>query len=158
MLLLKHYILFIYLYFGLITLFIITLCLRRAKFVLRLVRSQCMYVQTCCVWCRRLDGLEHFSKLQELVLDNNQLEDGSTFPYLPHLHTLSLNKNCKVCRQFSNLEEVVAKVKSSYPQLRYLSLLGNPACPDQLTSLAKDEHDYRNYRLVTTLSMCHFHG
>lgn len=40
-----------------------------------------------------LKGIEHFPLLKELVLDNNQLNDTIIIPYLPHLHTLSLNKN-----------------------------------------------------------------
>lgn len=40
-----------------------------------------------------LRGLEGFPLLTELVLDNNQLTDTLVLPYLPHLHTLSLNKN-----------------------------------------------------------------
>lgn len=40
-----------------------------------------------------LKGLEAFTHLEELVLDNNQLSDSLIFPSLPHLHTLSLNKN-----------------------------------------------------------------
>ena len=43
---------------------------------------------------RSLSGLEHFSLLEELVLDNNELPDSAiTLPRLPHLHTLTLNKN-----------------------------------------------------------------
>lgn len=40
-----------------------------------------------------LRGLEGFPLLRELVLDNNQLTDTLVLPYLPYLHTLSLNKN-----------------------------------------------------------------
>lgn len=40
-----------------------------------------------------LKGLDGFTELRELVLDNNQLTDSLIIPYLPHLHTLSLNKN-----------------------------------------------------------------
>lgn len=40
-----------------------------------------------------LKGLEGFTELRELVLDNNQLSDSLVLPYLPDLHTLSLNKN-----------------------------------------------------------------
>lgn len=40
-----------------------------------------------------LRGLEMFPLLRELVLDNNQLTDNLVFPYMPYLHTLSLNKN-----------------------------------------------------------------
>ena len=32
------------------------------------------------------------------------------------------------------------------PNLRYLSLLGNVACPDQLSSVEKNEMDYKKYR------------
>lgn len=41
-----------------------------------------------------LDGLERFPGLHALVLDNNLLSDEALrLPRLPHLHTLSLNKN-----------------------------------------------------------------
>lgn len=40
-----------------------------------------------------LKGLEGFPHLRELILDNNQLTDNLNIPLLPHLHTLSLNKN-----------------------------------------------------------------
>lgn len=40
-----------------------------------------------------LKGLEQFGRLEELILDNNKLGDGVTFPYLPYLKTLSLNNN-----------------------------------------------------------------
>lgn len=40
-----------------------------------------------------LRGLEMFPLLRELVVDNNHLTDNVVFPYMPYLHTLSLNKN-----------------------------------------------------------------
>lgn len=40
-----------------------------------------------------LKGLNGFQTLQELILDNNELNDNIQFPFLPYLHTLSLNKN-----------------------------------------------------------------
>ena len=43
--------------------------------------------------CRSLDGLERFTQLEELVLDNNSLDDNVMFPRLNHLHTLTINKN-----------------------------------------------------------------
>lgn len=43
---------------------------------------------------KSLVGVEQFSCLEELVLDNNELTDSSlTLPLLPRLHTLTLNKN-----------------------------------------------------------------
>ena len=42
-----------------------------------------------------LDGLDRFSVLEDLVLDNNQLTDASLskLPKMTHLQTLTLNKN-----------------------------------------------------------------
>lgn len=45
-----------------------------------------------------------------------------------------------------DLEILLKQLKKCYPQLTYLSLLGNPACPDQLSNLEKDEEDYQRYR------------
>ena len=43
---------------------------------------------------KSLAGVEQFSCLEELVLDNNELTDSSlSLPLLPRLHTLTLNKN-----------------------------------------------------------------
>lgn len=42
---------------------------------------------------RTLNGLNSFVKLEELILDNNQLGDDMEIPELTHLHTLTLNKN-----------------------------------------------------------------
>lgn len=88
-----------------------------------------------------LRGLEKFGQLTELILDNNQLNDAVIIPYLPHLHTLSLNKN-----NISNLEDLVDQITNQLPNLTYLSLLRNRACPDQLTDCEKDENDYLRYR------------
>ncbi|GFR21106.1 leucine-rich melanocyte differentiation-associated protein [Trichonephila clavata] len=90
---------------------------------------------------RTLDNLELFPLLEELILDNNELNDLVSFIPLPNLHTLSLNKN-----HILDLEKLLKQLTSCYPELTYLSLLGNPACPDQLSSLEKDEEDYQRYR------------
>lgn len=88
-----------------------------------------------------LKGLERFSFLRELVLDNNHLADSIVFPYLPHLHTLSLNKN-----QINDIELLMAKISHNLPALTFLSLLGNKACPNELSDLDNDEEDYQRYR------------
>ncbi|NWU62426.1 LRMDA protein, partial [Pterocles burchelli] len=97
------------------------------------------------VVCRSLEGLKTFSYLEELILDNNLLGNDLLLPRLPHLHTLTLNKNqisfqrniCKIL--LDHLAEVV-------PSLQYLSLLGNMACPNELICKEKDEDDYQRYR------------
>ncbi|XP_042883248.1 leucine-rich melanocyte differentiation-associated protein-like isoform X2 [Penaeus japonicus] len=91
---------------------------------------------------RSLEGLEKFPYLEELVLDNNYIDDSVMIPYLDTLHTLSLNKN-----KVSNLDKLLDQVREQLPNLRYLSLLGNVACPDQLSSADTDERDYKRYRL-----------
>ena len=37
--------------------------------------------------------MEAFTRLEELILDNNDLGDSVIFPHLKNLHTLMLNKN-----------------------------------------------------------------
>ncbi|EEZ98550.1 Leucine-rich repeat-containing protein C10orf11 homolog-like Protein [Tribolium castaneum] len=88
-----------------------------------------------------LKGLEGFPLLKELVLDNNQLSDSLVLPYLPHLHTLSLNKN-----NITDIESLVVKIRHNLPALTYLSLLGNKACPNQLSNIDNDDEDYQRYR------------
>ncbi|NP_001090099.1 uncharacterized protein LOC735174 [Xenopus laevis] len=90
---------------------------------------------------RTLDGLDGFSCLEELILDNNQLDDRFAFPPLPKLHTLTLNKN-----HLTDLESLLNTLASVAPVLEYLSLLGNQACPNELVSPEKDEDDYQRYR------------
>ncbi|RWS00647.1 leucine-rich repeat-containing protein C10orf11-like isoform X1, partial [Dinothrombium tinctorium] len=87
-----------------------------------------------------LEGIENFIQLQELILDNNNLDDNVHFPSNANLRLLSLNKN-----KFKNLDLLLRKISISYPNLTYLSLLGNDACPDQLSDAGKDDDDYRRY-------------
>jgi len=85
--------------------------------------------------------ISQFPYLQELILDNNQLDDSLELVNIPSLHTLSLNKN-----KITDLEFVLGKIQSCFPNLKFLSMLGNPACPDQLSNVEKDEDDYQRYR------------
>ncbi|XP_021946670.1 leucine-rich melanocyte differentiation-associated protein isoform X2 [Folsomia candida] len=90
----------------------------------------------------RLGGFECCAdNLEELILDNNQLDGLELICVFPKLHTLSLNKN-----KISNLKKLLHYLKTSTPSLRYLSLLGNPTCPDQLTDDFVDDSDYQIYR------------
>ncbi|CAH2321698.1 leucine-rich repeat-containing C10orf11 homolog isoform X1 [Pelobates cultripes] len=102
---------------------------------------------------RSLDGLEGFQSLEELILDNNELGNHVSFPPLPSLHTLTLNKNQISFRiEYFLLEDIrgiltlLDSVASAAPALEYLSLLGNQACPNGLVSIEKDEDDYQRYR------------
>ncbi|XP_055532749.1 leucine-rich melanocyte differentiation-associated protein-like [Wyeomyia smithii] len=89
------------------------------------------------------EALEFFGGLEELVLDNNSLTDEITFPgQLRQIKLLSLNNN-----KFENLDLLLTKLSLCFPNLEYLSLLGNPACPCHLLSLEHTEYDYLKYRL-----------
>ncbi|XP_076194565.1 leucine-rich melanocyte differentiation-associated protein isoform X4 [Aptenodytes patagonicus] len=105
---------------------------------------------------RSLEGLKTFSYLEELILDNNLLGNDLLLPRLPHLHTLTLNKN-----QISELESLLDHLAEVVPSLQYLSLLGNMACPNELVCKEKDEDDYQRYRppvmLPPPLQRCTIH-
>uniref|UniRef100_A0A3B3IBP5 Leucine-rich melanocyte differentiation-associated protein n=1 Tax=Oryzias latipes TaxID=8090 RepID=A0A3B3IBP5_ORYLA len=90
---------------------------------------------------RSLAGLKMFTELEELVVDNNLLGNDLQLPRLPNLHTLTLNKN-----QLTDIEALLEHLADVTPSLKYLSLLGNEACPNQLVSPDKDEDDYQRYR------------
>ncbi|EGD76907.1 leucine-rich repeat-containing protein [Salpingoeca rosetta] len=87
-----------------------------------------------------LDNLELFTSLKELILDGNDLQDGFELPLLPSLETLSLNKN-----KLTDVSPLLAQIKAKTPNLKFLSLLWNIACPNEL--MQKEEEDYRQYRL-----------
>jgi hypothetical protein len=91
---------------------------------------------------RSVEGVEQFARLEELVLDNNELTDSSlALPLLPRLHTLTLNKN-----QIRDADRLVTTLAKACPNLRYLSLLGNQACPNELLGSGHDDEDYQRYR------------
>ncbi|XP_025097307.1 leucine-rich melanocyte differentiation-associated protein-like isoform X2 [Pomacea canaliculata] len=89
----------------------------------------------------QLNGLERFTQLKTLVLDNNEIGDDTMFPHIESLDTLSLNKN-----RITKLDQFLKQIESRFPCLTYLSLLGNTACPNQLSSTDKDDEDYQRYR------------
>ncbi|XP_014213649.1 leucine-rich melanocyte differentiation-associated protein-like [Copidosoma floridanum] len=90
-----------------------------------------------------VSGVKEFVHLQELVLDNNELRDLRTLPEIPTLTTLSLNNN-----KIQDIDTALDRIGQCCPRISYVSLLGNPGCPDQLTAPSKnDEDDYERYRL-----------
>ncbi|NWV81749.1 LRMDA protein, partial [Dasyornis broadbenti] len=97
------------------------------------------------VVCRSLEGLKTFSYLEELILDNNLLGNDLLLPRLPHLHTLTLNKN-QISFQRNTCKMLLDHLAEVVPSLQYLSLLGNIACPNELVCKEKDEDDYQRYR------------
>lgn len=88
------------------------------------------------------ESLELFSMLEELVLDNNYLTDDIIFPaQLDRIKLLSLNNN-----KFENLDLLLTKLSLCFPNLEYLSLLGNPTCPYYCLNLNHTEYEYLKYR------------
>jgi len=87
----------------------------------------------------RVENLENFTNLTSLVLDNNQLESSQVFPPSIKMQTLWVNNN-----NITDLRVFLDCVCKAYPNLTYLSMLKNPACPNYFTG--KDFEDYRRYR------------
>ena len=75
------------------------------------------------------------------MLDNNELGDAFVLPPLPQLRTLSLNNN-----KIEDLGRLIDNLRQTCPDLHLLSLLKNPACPNDL--LGGDDEDYNRYRCV----------
>mmetsp|Transcript_20345 Transcript_20345/g.52777 ORF Transcript_20345/g.52777 Transcript_20345/m.52777 type:complete len:481 (+) Transcript_20345:190-1632(+) len=92
-----------------------------------------------------LGWLDHpvWHQLESLVLDNNSLTTMSGCPRLKGLRTLSLNLN-----GFADIDNLMEVLAWAFEDLTYLSLLGNPCCPAELTG--GNDRAYSMYcRLVT---------
>ncbi|XP_022255285.1 leucine-rich melanocyte differentiation-associated protein-like [Limulus polyphemus] len=97
--------------------------------------KQAKYVDLSFNALRSIEELKHFTVLEVLTLDNNELDDKTQFVRNTRLQELSLNKN-----KFADLYRLMNQLSSCYPNLQYLSLLDNPAY------LNKDKDDYQKYR------------
>lgn len=79
---------------------------------------------------RSFKHINAFTNLNELILDNNELEDEQLdFRLNLRLKTLSLNKN-----KLTDLFKLVNAIKVCYPNIEFLSLIGNPLCPGPIAS------------------------
>jgi len=85
-------------------------------------------------------NLDQFKSLNSLVLDNNQLDSNQVFPFMPTLQTLCVNNN-----NISDLKVFLDSICKAFPNITYLSMLKNPACPNYYFT-GKDFDDYRRYR------------
>ncbi|EGC32813.1 hypothetical protein DICPUDRAFT_81395 [Dictyostelium purpureum] len=98
---------------------------------------------------KKVESLDNFKQLVSLVLDNNQIESNNDFSNLPNLKTLSLNNN-----NISDLREFIESIKNKFPNLTFLSLLKNPACPNYYFTGA-DFNDYQKYRYYILYHLKH---
>ncbi|KAH8383583.1 hypothetical protein KR009_009358 [Drosophila setifemur] len=133
---------------------------------LELVRKHSDYVEQLdlsfnCL--KDLSWLAEFEQLRHLVLDSNRMHEAhlrTLTQSLPQLEVLMLNKN-----EFSDLPTTVRLLRRLFPNLQYLSLHGNPICPDGLelqpfsSYLCYDYEYYSNY-IAQSLSKLKFldHG
>lgn len=92
-----------------------------------------------------LPGLDHpqWTSLTSLVVDRNKIEAISSWPAIAGLETLSLNAN-----YIDELDMLCTDVAAKYPNLKYLSLLGNPCCPDE--SNGGNENAYGQYQKMVS--------
>lgn len=82
-----------------------------------------------------------FSHLQTLILDRNRINSNVKVPLLAALHTLWINHN-----QISNLSVFIQTVATHCPQLKYLSMMNNPAAPSFFNGGSYKQYvDYRHY-------------
>ncbi|KYQ93291.1 hypothetical protein DLAC_05954 [Tieghemostelium lacteum] len=89
---------------------------------------------------KKIEAIDHLKQLVSLVLDNNQIQSSNVFPNLPNLKTLSLNNN-----NIEDLKEFIDSIKIKLPNLTFLSLLKNPACPNYYFT-GEDYDIYQKYR------------
>ncbi|KAG5329144.1 LRMDA protein, partial [Acromyrmex charruanus] len=111
--------------------------------LIRVIGRDCLGLDLSYNELSTISGIKDFEQLQELILDNNKLDNLKTLPHMPTLTTLSLNNN-----KIFNIDKALDRIRECCPNVEYVSLLGNPGCPDQLTNPTfTDEDDYERYRL-----------
>ena len=86
--------------------------------------------------------LADFTKLKRLILcHNEEVTSSMQLPRVPSLETLWVNY-CAV----ENLAMFVERVSAAFPNLRYLSMFGNPCCRNIFNGGTKAEYsDYRKF-------------
>ncbi len=73
------------------------------------------------------------------MLDHNLVHSFTRLPLAPRLHTLWINFN-----QIHTIQPFVGNLARAFPNLRYLSMMGNPAAPGFVNG--GSFHDYIVYR------------
>jgi len=86
-----------------------------------------------------INGLEKFAQLKNLVLDNNEVISEQNLPKLDSLDTLWVNGN-----NITDLKIWIDTIVACFPNLTYLSMMKNPACPNFFNG--RDQDDYQRYR------------
>jgi hypothetical protein len=87
-----------------------------------------------------VDFLANFESLTTLILDHNLLTCDIIFPTVPTLTTLWLNHNL-----IDKLHPFTQNLSKSFPNLKFLSLMGNTGAPSYLNG--GSYYEYLQYRL-----------
>ncbi|KAK5650750.1 hypothetical protein RI129_001779 [Pyrocoelia pectoralis] len=87
-----------------------------------------------------IDFAGDFKQLTMLICDHNNISSATHIPYMPQLELLWMN-HCKI----SELYPWAKRLQHSCPNLRHLSLMGNPAAPSYLNG--GTFYEYLQYRL-----------
>jgi hypothetical protein len=79
--------------------------------------------------------------LRTLIIDKNRINSNVKIPRLDMLHTIWINEN-----QIANLSVFIQTLATQCPQLKYLSMMKNPAAPSFFNGGSyKQYEDYRHY-------------
>lgn len=92
---------------------------------------------------KRWTQLSHFTSLETLVLDKNNLKSLEGMPPMKTLKTLWLNNN-----QIDDFELILQEVQSLFPNLEYLSMLRNPINPAIYFGSENEKPYYRFRRRI----------
>jgi len=83
---------------------------------------------------------DQMTALEVLVLDKNNIETFETWPVLRNVTTVWLNNN-----KISDINGTMDFIAKTFPNLSYLSMMKNPACPNMYFSDGEAEA-YQRYR------------
>ncbi|XP_013406266.1 leucine-rich melanocyte differentiation-associated protein [Lingula anatina] len=85
--------------------------------------------------------LSNFPNLHTLVVDHNGLQSHVKFPTSEGIQTLWANHN-----KIANLSVFIETITKSFPELRFLSLMNNPAAPSYFNGGTLQQYmDYRYF-------------
>jgi hypothetical protein len=85
-------------------------------------------------------NFDQMTSLEVLVLDKNNVETFENWPVLRNVTTLWLNNN-----KISDINAAMDFISKTFPNLAYLSMMKNPACPNMYFSDGEAEA-YQRYR------------
>lgn len=88
-----------------------------------------------------LEFLSEFKNLTTLICDRNRITEKTIIPFLPKLELLWMN-HCKI----TELYPFAHRLAQQCPNLKYLSLMGNPIAPSYLNG--GNFYEYLQYRLL----------